>query len=557
MVSGTLMLYSCIANRRDKKRLMQHALLAEDAPAKEQSSTPEQPAVTRQTSPGEPPWPYRYDTFCEWLRTTNLEECLDDMSWVPPAEEFDLEFHSGQGKWSPLLMCEDSRAAIDAAKRVNKWLFMHEVMRTGRLVSMATPGMHLYILRALRPAAVGAQRRPTFVDAGCGTGYLLQAWVLMCGCETRAVGLELDEETATEASRTLADPEAICSSVSWPKGAQTEVHVCNALSPDLDKCGLREGEVDAINCGLAVEGMPVLRRLAKLLRVGGLMTVPLSLDEQPPGVPPDMCAASFRILRKEADGSLVPLPTCAAVPVRFTRGMILGNDCVPPTPADKPAPELSAKCSDISQDGALALSAEAGTSTWAKLRAAPYVLGLFKDRKAAREEEARDVMAALRQRNGMLLEDTEPAGAGGLTSGGGTGGGGSAAAADVPAQIGQATGSMRSSSGWLRNSLSLPRGVSSLSVRTADDGPAAITDAQIESSRRLSGRLRTPAGVGATPLPSGRSRRSSIGGGKSGKWLCEANPLASPSSVVPTAEHREARLRSLVGDAAVYSDVWL
>ena len=68
----------------------------------------------------------------------------------------------------------DATAAVAAAKEVNRLLFMEDVMQSGRLSSIATPGMHLYILRSLRPAATG-MRRPTFIDAGCGTGFLLQA----------------------------------------------------------------------------------------------------------------------------------------------------------------------------------------------------------------------------------------------------------------------------------------------------------------------------------------------------------------------------------------------
>ena len=58
----------------------------------------------------------------EWLRQSDLTTA----ACGTPEEliaEFDLD-RALSSKWGPWLACEDALAAFDAAKSVNKWLFM-------------------------------------------------------------------------------------------------------------------------------------------------------------------------------------------------------------------------------------------------------------------------------------------------------------------------------------------------------------------------------------------------------------------------------------------------
>lgn len=273
-----------------------------------------------------PPRPYSYATTMEWLRRTNLTSgLLHGAAWVPTVEEFDLHEPSVLGKWSPWLSGgTDAVAAIAAAKSVNRWLFLEDVMRTGKLTSTATPGMHMYILRSLRPAA-NLRSRPTFVDAGCGTGFLLQAWVQMTGDGAFAVGLDLDTETVSATRKLLQSTEVTDRAVS-PRGVSTAVHVANALDPDAAALGLRPGQVDAINVGLAVGSVDMLRPLAVLLRTGGLMAVPLCQAEQPAKMSRGKCAARFTILSKGQTGRLTALPDDPGVKVTFIRAITTTDD---------------------------------------------------------------------------------------------------------------------------------------------------------------------------------------------------------------------------------------
>eukprot|EP00316_Scyphosphaera_apsteinii_P005122 CAMPEP_0119338774 /NCGR_PEP_ID=MMETSP1333-20130426/96894_1 /TAXON_ID=418940 /ORGANISM="Scyphosphaera apsteinii, Strain RCC1455" /LENGTH=285 /DNA_ID=CAMNT_0007350165 /DNA_START=177 /DNA_END=1034 /DNA_ORIENTATION=- len=256
----------------------------------------------------------------EWLRRTNLTTGLKGAAFLPSIDEFDIDA-TRHGKWGPWLTAgKDAEEAIEAAKGVNRWLFYEDVMRSGRLASTATPGMHVYILRMLRSAAVNVQR-PTFVDAGCGTGFLLQAWLLMAGADARAIGLELDALTAAQALWHLHHPEAVGIGLAASVHGAT-VHVGDALSPDVRKLGLREGTVDAINVGLAVDHIGALEPLARLLRAGGLMSAPLCKTQQPADMPQDKCAARFRILSKGIEGTLSPQPSDPDIDVRFIRGMV-------------------------------------------------------------------------------------------------------------------------------------------------------------------------------------------------------------------------------------------
>lgn len=261
------------------------------------------------------PRPYNYESFMGWIHQTNLSE-VQGLKWVPDVAEYDIDT-AAQGKFKRWLVGDDADAAISVAKSLNRFLFTTELMLSGDLGSMASPGMHLYILRSLRPAAKGV--RPTFFDAGCGTGYLLRAWTLLAGEDSRAVGLDVDEAIVAAAQRHLSDPDAVDPKLGVPPRSSADAHVGDGLRPSTKALGLSAGSVDAVNVGAAVRSMRQLSDLGRLLRLGGLLSAPLCKPyaEQPVDMPTGECAARFTIFSKSEDGSLKPLPGDPGVDVKF------------------------------------------------------------------------------------------------------------------------------------------------------------------------------------------------------------------------------------------------
>lgn len=268
------------------------------------------------TTNAHPPTPYVYADTIEWLKRSDLSSVLTGVSWVPSVENFDLDAVVTDGWLAAWLGGDDGAAALSAAKTINRWMFMDEVMKSGDGSTSASPGIHLLILKSLLPVTTAGA---TFIDAGCGTGYLMAAWLMMAGVNSRAIGLELDEKTARDTCRRLAAPDAVGNGQKCPAGARITIKVVDALAPDATALGVEEGSVDAINVGLAVEEPPAA--LVKLLRVGGLMTVPLIQAAQPEGIDDDDAATCFQVLRKGADGTLGPVDGAARVSASFTRGI--------------------------------------------------------------------------------------------------------------------------------------------------------------------------------------------------------------------------------------------
>ncbi|KAL1514857.1 hypothetical protein AB1Y20_003942 [Prymnesium parvum] len=272
-----------------------------------------------------PPLPYTYASTLEWLRTANLSEALAGASWRPSLDEFDLDA-ARHGKWGAWL--RDDEPVFAAAKAVNRWLFLEPLFYSGGRGSTAAAPMHLYILHALRPAAA-ASRTPTLLDAGCGVGFLLQAWLLLAGEGARAVGVDIDSRAVAAARRHLSSAHALAAGVARPRRTRVEVRRGDALAPPPTL--LRDGEADAVNVGLAVEGVGALRGLRRVLRVGGRLAAPLCAAAQPADVPAGMCVARFTVMSKGEDGELYPLPSDPGVEVRFIKAM---------TPETFPPPEL-------------------------------------------------------------------------------------------------------------------------------------------------------------------------------------------------------------------------
>jgi len=289
-----------------------------------------------------PPRPYHYTEFMAWLKSTDFSHATPALKWQPEPAEFDIDA-AAHGKFQPWLKGKFADSAISVAKGINKYSFMDHIMLTGNLDVIGAPGTHLYILRRLLEAAQGSPR-PTFVDAGCGPGYLLMAWALAAGEGSRAVGIDVDEAVVASAQRHLTNIDEAFDkdAVGLPKDAKMDAFVGDALDPDVRELGLKLGTVDAINVGLAVNfdsAMEDLSPLVKLLRTGGLIAVPVCspAEEQPSSIPKGKCAGLFKVFRKSEDGSLQRAPFDPDIPTRFVVALKPGQ-----TTADAQLPMAAA-----------------------------------------------------------------------------------------------------------------------------------------------------------------------------------------------------------------------
>jgi len=265
----------------------------------------------------QPPSPYHYSDFMAWLKHTNFST-VKGLKWHPDVAEFNISA-AAKGKFGPWLTGSSADMAISTAKGINKWVFMQDIMSNGNLGLIGAPGMHLYILRRLLEASKESSH-PTFLDAGCGPGYLLMAWALAAGGGSHAVGIDIDKAVIASAQRYLADPAAFdADAVRLPKDVEMEAHVGDALNPDIDALGLEAGSVDAVNMGLAVRKMEDLAPMVRLLREGGLLAAPICKpsDEQPSSVSTGKCAGLFKVFRKGEDGVLKRMPDDPDIPVTF------------------------------------------------------------------------------------------------------------------------------------------------------------------------------------------------------------------------------------------------
>jgi len=269
-----------------------------------------------------PPEPYRYKTFMDWLRTTDFTQ--SHLSWRPEVAEFDIDAAAQGSKFAPWLDTRDgnTRWPMIAAKAVNKYAFMQEIMQEGeeRLTTIGGPGTHVYVLKQLWQAASDS-RQPTFLDAGCGPGVLLLAWTLMTGKGSRAIGIDVDEAVVAAAQKHLADPDAFDTSlVTRYADSSTEVYLGNALKPDVQKIGVRAGTVDAINVGLSVAGPGELDSLVELLRPGGLMIAPVCETLKSGDAFNGRCDGFLQVLQKGTDGILRRVAGDPDIPCRFIIG---------------------------------------------------------------------------------------------------------------------------------------------------------------------------------------------------------------------------------------------
>jgi len=262
-----------------------------------------------------PPSPYTYGSFMTWIRSANFTG-TPGVKWVPEPSEYDIDA-AVEGKFKAWLNSNDTADVVSVAKSINKWLFLLEMVRTGETTQMAIPSTHLYILQMLYGHA-RESHHPTFLDVGCGTGYLLKAWTLLAGNNSRAVGVDICASTIAAARNALDDPGNVDQATRLPKNVRIDVHIGDVLHPDATAWGLEPGKVDAINVGVAVESIKDLDPLIILLSRNGAMVVPLCKEEQPHNMTKGSCDAEFTILRKAHDGvSLEPMPGDPGVGVRF------------------------------------------------------------------------------------------------------------------------------------------------------------------------------------------------------------------------------------------------
>jgi len=268
----------------------------------------------------QPPQPYHYNEFMTWLRQADRRS-FANLKWRPEVAEFDIDA-AAKGKFGPYLQGPFGEEAISVTKGINKYIFLDDVMLSGQLDVVGAPGTHLYILRRLLEAAEGSSH-PTFLDAGCGPGYLLMAWALGTGEGSRAVGIDVDAAVVASARRHLAATGTWDADVvRRPQDTKLEAFVGDALHPDGPAIGLPAGSVDAINLGLAVSSETALEDLAplaQLLRTGGLLAAPICSPkgEQPSNLPKGKCAGLFEIFQKSDDGSLQRAPGDPDIPTKF------------------------------------------------------------------------------------------------------------------------------------------------------------------------------------------------------------------------------------------------
>jgi len=261
--------------------------------------------------PVQPPSPYEYEAFMDWFRGTNWST-VKGLKWIPEVSEFDVELAAKTGKFAPWLTGKDISAVKNVMKSVNRLVFLEESMLTGDLTTSAGPAPHLYILHKLISAASG-RNNATFLDAGCGTGFMLLAWVLLAGEGSRAIGIDVDPDTIESARRHMLNPNVVTPRARHVlRSVSVKVHIGDALDPvgstasANEPLGLTAGSVDAINVGLAVSGLEALTPLAQLLRAGGQLVAPVCRPpaEQPPDIPSGKCAALLEFFEKANDGSL-------------------------------------------------------------------------------------------------------------------------------------------------------------------------------------------------------------------------------------------------------------
>jgi len=265
-----------------------------------------------------PPSPYSYGTFMKWLRENDFKS-VEGLKWPPEVAEFDIDAAARGGKFGQWMKGHDGDTAVSVAKSINKFEFLEEIMVNGDLSTIGGPGTHLYVFRRLLGAATGV-KGPTFLDAGCGPGYLLMAWVLATGPGSRAVGADIDEAVIAAARRHLHSEHALDASVAKiPDDASMEVHVGDALNPDPKTLGLDPGTVDAINVGLAVNALEDLAPLIKLLRVGGKLLAPICRPpiEQSSDVPRGKCDGFLKTFQKTDDGKVQREAQDPDIAVRF------------------------------------------------------------------------------------------------------------------------------------------------------------------------------------------------------------------------------------------------
>jgi SAM-dependent methyltransferase len=249
-----------------------------------------------------------------WLRSTDLSAV--QVGWRPEVAEFDIDVASKSAKFGKYLVGEQASTTILVAKSINKYEFFGDIIRTGDLNTVGSPATHLYVLTKLLSAASGSQK-PTFLDAGCGIGFLLPAWMLATGGHGHSVGMEVDAATAASARRHLVSPDAYDANAAGVlKGSPMEVVVADAFSfTDWQNIGLEPGTVDAINVGAAVENHEQLSRLADLLRPGGLLLAPVC--NSTPESSEERCDGLLKIFQKEDDGSLQRQAGDPDIPVKF------------------------------------------------------------------------------------------------------------------------------------------------------------------------------------------------------------------------------------------------
>jgi len=167
-------------------------------------------------------------------------------------------------------------------------------MTSGTDESQASLPMHLLILRLLQND-LGRKHGTVALDAGCGTGWLAEAFAVMSNNEkSRIFGFDI--ENIDLAQHTVANPNAVNGSFRTPKPKFFQGDLLQA-NLGMGNEHLSSTKFDVINSGVAVpddRSSLSFQNLFERLNEGGALTVPVCTAP----IKDFKCAADFRLYRR-------------------------------------------------------------------------------------------------------------------------------------------------------------------------------------------------------------------------------------------------------------------
>eukprot|EP00930_Biecheleria_cincta_P078390 TRINITY_DN65834_c0_g1_i1.p1 TRINITY_DN65834_c0_g1~~TRINITY_DN65834_c0_g1_i1.p1 ORF type:complete len:342 (-),score=58.71 TRINITY_DN65834_c0_g1_i1:14-1039(-) len=245
---------------------------------------------------------FRYNDFMRWVSENKQQIAAQSGKFeaheIP--EEFDIDKASTSKMYEGHLRPE----VVEMAKTIDKWEYTKFAWMTGDLFVLSSTPLHLFIMSKLMDFA---GKGKTFVDAGCGSGYLLLFWHKLCSNKTapesaacKAIGLEFNSDLAEDARRIARTHPQVPRS----DGSQTEIFTEDILNLSTDALSYMQS-TDVIYVSPAVWALRDLEALARVLRIDGVMLANLC-TERIEGES-DKCKARFAFYRKKQSGGIESL----------------------------------------------------------------------------------------------------------------------------------------------------------------------------------------------------------------------------------------------------------